>query len=406
MIFSRQEIERRWTAVRQRLGDCECLVAPSFHNSYYLSGLPVLQWGRAAVTVLFRDHAPVFIIPAFETGAAARRSPIADVRSYRDSDGPSLAAAARLVAEALRERRVRTVGVEAGGMTAAMYLDLRTALPQAAFVDRTDAVDDVRLVSSAEEIRYLRAAAEIACTGLRAALDEIRPGAPERHVANRARLAMDEAASDDIVGSGTCYMQQGAKSIECHAAASAEPIRYGGFVMLVLEYEAWHYQGAVERCVLVGRAPETVERAYAVMAEAFQVCVDKVRPGVTFAEVDAAGRSVFLKAGYDDITTGSGVVRNIIHHTGGRIDGGNLRSYNHRPLEPGMVLTIEPWARIEGIGGAHHANMILVTETGMETLTPVEAGVVRVAVGRPAPARPPAPRERSPAPPSPASLQG
>jgi Xaa-Pro dipeptidase len=87
---------------------------------------------------------------------------------------------------------------------------------------------------------------------------------------------------------------------------------------------------------------------------------------------------VFFKAGYDDITTGSGVVRNIIHHTGGRIDGGNFRKYNNRPLEPGMVLTIEPWARIKGIGGAHHCNVVLVTVTGMEVLTSLDAGVIRV----------------------------
>ena len=63
MIFSEAEIRRRWDAVRNRLGSVDCAVVPSFHNSYYLSGVPILQWGRFAITLLFRDSDPVLIIP-------------------------------------------------------------------------------------------------------------------------------------------------------------------------------------------------------------------------------------------------------------------------------------------------------------------------------------------------------
>ena len=74
-IFTRGEIERRWNAVRARLGELECAVVPSFWNSYYLSGVPVVQWGRWAITLLFRDRAPVLIIPELESSSRSGKFP-------------------------------------------------------------------------------------------------------------------------------------------------------------------------------------------------------------------------------------------------------------------------------------------------------------------------------------------
>src|SRR5690625_6771120 len=45
-IFSAPELFRRWNEVLARLDGEECYIALSFHNSYYLSGLPMQQWGR------------------------------------------------------------------------------------------------------------------------------------------------------------------------------------------------------------------------------------------------------------------------------------------------------------------------------------------------------------------------
>ena len=377
-IFSHDEIERRWQAVREGLGEAECVVAPSFHNSYYLSGLPVLQWGRFSVAILFADREPVLVLPAMEETAARAASPIADLRPYQDSDGPSIETAARLAALAIREADVRAVGVEARGMPAAMYLSLERALPGASFVDVSDAIDDVRLISSEEELSYIRDAAAAASAGMRFVMERIRPGVGETDLASEARLAVERAVPAGLDASVACYMQQGERSIEAHAGSTGAPIREGVMVEVVCECEVSHYQAAVERCVLVGDVPTEVERAYNVMLAAFRACGEAVRPGSTFAEADEAARRVLIEAGYDRITNGSGLARNIVHHTGGRIPGGDLRTYNRRSFEPGMVVSVEPWALVPGVGGPRHCDTVLVTDDGNEPLTNVEAGVLRV----------------------------
>lgn len=383
-IFSSAEIERRWREVAARLGDADCLVVPSFHNSYYLSGVPVLQWGRFAVTVLFRDREPLLVLPAFEESAARANSPIRELRLYEDSDGPSIDTASHLVAEAVGEVRARTIAVEEHGMPAAMYLLLREALPEARFVDAGDAVDEVRLVSSDEELGHIRSAAAVAVAGMQAVLGRIHPGLTEAELAAEGRLAMERAVPPWTQASFACYMQQGERSLECHADSSSAPIREGVMVEIVCECEAWHYQAAVERCVLVGDVPAEVERAYGAMLAAFRACGAAVRPGGTFAAADEAARRVLTDAGYRRITNGSGLARNIVHHTGGRIESGNLRVYNQRRFEPGMVVSVEPWALVPGVGGPRHCDTVVVTEDGNESLTNVDAGLLRARARGPA----------------------
>lgn len=40
-----------------------------------------------------------------------------------------------------------------------------------------------------------------------------------------------------------------------------------------------------------------------------------------------------------------------------------------RPLEPGLVLSVEPGLYVPGLGGFRHSDTILITGTGMELLT-------------------------------------
>lgn len=40
-----------------------------------------------------------------------------------------------------------------------------------------------------------------------------------------------------------------------------------------------------------------------------------------------------------------------------------------RPLEPGLVLSVEPGLYVPGLSGFRHSDTILITGTGMELLT-------------------------------------
>ena len=375
-IFSASEIIRRQREIVRRL-EAECVVIPSFHSSYYASGFPMRQFGRWSVTILFKEHPPALIVPVFELSGARRQSPIADIRTYDDSR-PPIPSVVRVVAEILGERRVSVVGIEGEGANYAMTVALASALPRLELRDETAAIDAVRLVSSPEEVGLLRMASEIADAGMTAMLSSLRFGVAETDVAAAGMRRMEDLSEEGFDVQGFCYMQQNERTAECHASAHQVPIGRKGFVELLAECEVWHYQASIERPVLLGVPDERLDRIYDTSLEAARAARAAVKPGATFAQVDAASRDVLIAGGLTNVMSGAGLVRNVLHHTGGRMAAGDLRPYNEQTLRPGMTLTIEPWSLVDGVGGVRFCDPLVVTETGHERLADTHDGRLRL----------------------------
>ena len=111
-IFSAIEIKRRHEGIRAALGDGEAAVVFSFTESYYLSGAPLMRWGRPFVVMVPHDGEPVAVVAEQEVPRVTEHSPIRDLRSYADADGPSAEAAIGHLAAALAERNIQRIAVD------------------------------------------------------------------------------------------------------------------------------------------------------------------------------------------------------------------------------------------------------------------------------------------------------
>jgi Xaa-Pro aminopeptidase len=267
-------------------------------------------------------------------------------------------------------------------MPTAMYFGLAERLPDAQFRDVTATIDDVRLVSSEEELAYIRAASRIADIGMDVVLNTMDVGVSDTEIGGRTLEAMERALPAEVQGRGSYFIQQGTHSLNIHTMQREGSIAADQMIEVAIEYEIWHYLASVERAVLIGEVSESVERAYECMLRAFESSRDAVRPGRTCAEIYEIARNEFLQDGYDQINTGAGLARNIVERAGGRIPSGNLWSHNERVLEPGIVMTIEPCAYVPGVGTPRHCDMIVVTDDGREILSNVDQGVVRCGAAR------------------------
>ena len=179
------------------------------------------------------------------------------------------------------------------------------------------------------------------------------------------RAGAEKMSFDTIVAAGT-------RSALPHGRASAQAIPAQGFIILDYGVILASYCSDMTRTVHAGPVSRSHRRMYEAVREAQLASIAAVRPGVETGEVDRAGRELLKKAGFDAFfthSTGHGV--GIEVHEQPRLAKGQTQK-----LAPGMVVTIEPGIYIPEEGGVRIEDMVLVTETGHEVLTPTAKDLI------------------------------
>ena len=380
-IFSKDEIERRQAGIRATLGDSEAAVAFSFFPSYYLSGVPIIPWGRPTITIVPRDGPAAMILSEGEASRARQHSPTTEMHTYNDMDGPNTESAISLLTGLLEAQHIGHISFDATGTTVTTLEMLKTVMPKLEVSDFSSALEKLILVSSEEELALVTAATRIAEQGIATFIEEAKVGIPEVVLAGRAMMEMSEYAAreyGEVESRVNCYSQQGLRSLQPHTGASGEVLQPDVLVTLVVEAYVWNYLTAVERPLFTGSPTEEQRRYQEATRDAQDAAIEAMRPGTSFGDVDRASRQVLIAAGYDNIHCGAGLIRGLATEWEGRIDRGNLRLYNDAPLQPNMVITVEPWAIVPGMGATRYCDPVLVTETGAQMISSRPDEIIQV----------------------------
>ncbi|MGB8580918.1 MAG: Xaa-Pro peptidase family protein [Candidatus Sulfotelmatobacter sp.] len=285
------------------------------------------------------------------------------------------------VAEWIGSRRQRskgwTIGIESEHMTVAEKRRLTDLLPRGRRIQEASAaVERARMVKDADELQKIRAAVKLGASLFDRALAVLRPGIKETDVAAEMEYAARQAGAEEM--SFSTIIASGARSALPHGRASGQVIPRGGFVVCDFGVILAGYCSDQTRTVWVeaasGVVPKDARSAYESVREAQQTAIAAVRPGVRVAEVDEAARKVLRKAGlgrYFTHSTGHGVGLEI--HEPPRI-----AARQEEILRPGMVITIEPGVYFPGKWGVRIEDMVVVSETGCEVLTPTSKDFLAV----------------------------
>ena len=283
--------------------------------------------------------------------------------------GALLAAAAQRLTS---KRRLR-LGFESDATTVAAAAGMRNALPRnVAPKAVAGLVMRQRIVKDEDELRQMRTAVVLGATVYRKAIEQLRPGVRESEIAGQLEFAAREAGADGM--SFETIVASGKRSALPHGRASSEPIPGRGFVVIDSGVILRGYCSDMTRTLHVGRAGREERKWYEAVLEAQLGGIAAVKPGKTAGKVDQACRQVLRRAGLDRYfthSTGHGVGLEI--HEPPRLGKGQTEE-----LRPGMVVTIEPGVYIPGRGGIRIEDMVLVTETGCEVLTPVDKELVEI----------------------------
>ncbi len=359
---------RRIRALRRKLTRAKLpgLVVTHLPDLRYLSGFT----GSSAALALTSRRARLFTDGRYTAQAA---NEVQDAQVEIVSGPPAVYAVQWLAAQP----GVEMAGFDPASTTVAELAQWKAALPprlRKAFLTSLPAplVEPLRRIKDKEELAVMTEAAEVGCKLFEHLLGFIRPGMKELDVAaeleHQARLMGAEGMSfETIVASGV-------RSALPHGKATLAVLPRKGFLTMDFGVILKGYCSDMTRTVHLGR-PSANERAtYSAVLEAQQAAVAAVSSGVSCGEVDEAARSVLRSQGLAQAfshSTGHGVGLEI--HEPPRIGAGQKSR-----LAAGMVVTIEPGVYFPGRFGVRIEDMVVVTATGGQVLTPASKALIEL----------------------------
>ena len=327
-----------------------------------------ISWGggERLFTVVIPVRGEAFVVcPAFEEDRAREQLALgplggAQVYTWEEHESPY----AR-VAEGLRDRGIATgrVGVEE---TVQYRFSNGVALvaPQLEVVSADPATAGCRKVKDAHEIELMRLANEVTLTAYKAAYEALDEGMTQ---SDFARLV--STAHSRLGFSGSAGVQTAEFSALPHGSIQPQIIREGTILLIDGGCGVEGYRSDMSRTFVLGTPSEKMKQVFEIELRAQTAALEAAGPGVPAEDVDAAARRVIEEAGY-----GPGYTY-FTHRVGHGIgmDGHEwpyLVKGNTAPLVPGNSFSDEPGIYIPGEFGVRLEDIMVITESGAELLTP------------------------------------
>src|SRR5882724_3364175 len=234
----------------------------------------------------------------------------------------------------------------------------------------TPIVDSMRAVKDADEIMRLRRAVDISVAGHIAAMRAARPGMYEYQLESVLEEGFRSNGADrvgypSIVGSGP-------NSTTLHYDVNRRRTEDGDLVVIDAAAEWGQYTADVTRTFPInGRFTPRQKAIYDLVLGAQQAAFDALRPGVTMRQLDGIARRYMQQ--HSGTLCGQRTCddREYFNHGLGHPIGMDVHDVGiGRPLEPGMVVTLEPGIYLQAEKlGVRIEDDVLVTAKGGEWLS-------------------------------------
>jgi Xaa-Pro aminopeptidase len=326
-------------------------------NVRYLSGFT----GSNGAILLTPDRALLITDPRYTVQAQAESD--CDVKITKKP----------LIAELLswaRRLKIRSLAIEQSRISLQEYQQLAAAQPRLRMKFAVNAIEQLRMVKSEAAIGLIRTSVLLNSAALDQALRRFKPSATETDLAaeieyRMRRLGAEGTAFDTIVASGQ-------RTALPHAHPGNERVQRDQLLLVDMGARVAGYCSDMTRTFALGKLSLQARRMYKAVLESQLAAIDSVRPGVASSAVDRAARNVL---------TGYGLGKAFVHSTGHGLgleihESPRVGRKDNTKLAPGMVITIEPGAYMEGVGGVRIEDTVVVTTDGCEILTPTPKELV------------------------------
>ena len=350
--------------------ELDALVVTTAPNVRYFTGFNTQFWEsptRPWFIVVPREGSAIAVIP--EIGAPGMAETwVENIRTWPaprpDDDGLSLLEAT-LVA---LPRRFGRIGWEMGResvvrMPIRDFDALRGRVGNLVFADGSPTLWSLRRVKSPAEVARLRHVCQLASAAFEALPHKLRLGDSEVEVRRKMQIALAEHGADSAPFVAVVSGQGGYS--QCIVGPSERRLGEGDILFIDTGATYDGYFCDFDRNFAFGHISDAARRAHEAVWDATEAGIAAARPGATTTDLWRAMARVLEAAGSKGLNVGR-----MGHGLGLQLtEPPSNMPGDDTPLEPGMVMTIEPGMEYAPGRMLLHEENVVITEEGAELLT-------------------------------------
>jgi Xaa-Pro dipeptidase len=336
------------------------LVEPGPSLDYFAG----VRWGRSErlfALLLPQRGEGIVISPAFEKERA--ESQIGErfrIRVWQEDESPYA-----LIGTTLRDWGYATGTLAVESSARLFVADALAKLKPALKVVTGDPITQwCRGIKTSHEVALMRHANEVTIAAYRATLETLKPGMTQSELGG-----ILSAAFRKLGYNGGALVLFGESSAYPHGLEKPRALEEGQIVLIDGGTSVGGYASDITRTVVFGTPSEEQQRVYDVVREAQKRALAAAKPGVKAGSIDDVARSYITAQGFGPD------YRLFTHRLGHGIGlEGHEWPYLVRGsdvvLRPGMSFSDEPGIYQYGKFGVRLEDIIVITESGAEMLTP------------------------------------
>jgi Xaa-Pro aminopeptidase len=265
-----------------------------------------------------------------------------------------------------------TVGLEYTFLTQSM-MSMMThphAKPEnVGVVDCTHIMSNLRLVKDSDELKSIKAAAEVADKGIEAAIASLKPNMTESQVAAEAEYTMRQTGAENF---WRTYVSSGQRTTIAHGIPTTRKIQKGEMVMIDVHPIVQGYSADTCRTVCVGKPNKEQQSGYNAYFQAQQAAVEKAREGVKMEELEETIHRILKESGHGEHTFGPPIHGVGIEFEEAPLPSGHAFFHGEKspsPLNSNTVIAIGNCGLYTGKWGVRVEDTVVIGKTGPEVLT-------------------------------------